>query len=466
LNDIKIKKKVVEDVIYLKNKEILAKIRRGNCILENLNEKTNKSEFVIARKGLIKFFDYQINSKKYSKENEIIWENLNKFFCRKDLYDLDTEQNGIYIYSTEKANGENLQLSYNKNYDAWIIGSKNVTIMLRNLKDLEFFKNYKENENVNINKKEFSPDKRFSYCIEFAELWFEILKDKIEDKNLLNEFKNDLNGFTLIGENIGDKTFEYRFLRKLREKIRSLKIRNIYCDTIIFEMKKECEDILGEEGYSFDLTKLLKFAEYVLAFVFKNGIKLNYEDNYAKFINSIKKSYDLSLNEMIGENESEKNLNICIKNELNEEIQKIMTKIKNQNIYESQNIDYFPKKSSINYLELNKDYLNKKFQLGKIYILSNIGLIGSGKSTVCKILENQIKNKFKEDLINLKKVSSDEINFSIKNNIVQENLTKKVKKQFNEKIKDFVKTSEKNKYNILNIDKNFNMQTLIDLIEK
>ncbi len=209
MNDIKIKKKVVEDVIYLKNKEILAKIRRGNCILENLNEKTNKSEFVIARKGLIKFFDYQINSKKYSKENEIIWENLNKFFCRKDLYDLDTEQNGIYIYSTEKANGENLQLSYNKNYDAWIIGSKNVTIMLRNLKDLEFFKNYKENENVNINKKEFSPDKRFSYCIEFAELWFEILKDKIEDKNLLNEFKNDLNGFTLIGENIGDENRQH-----------------------------------------------------------------------------------------------------------------------------------------------------------------------------------------------------------------------------------------------------------------
>ena len=55
LNDLKIKIRGKEDRVYLSNWDIYTKLRRGFCIIEN----TNKNEFKIARKGLIKFFDYK-----------------------------------------------------------------------------------------------------------------------------------------------------------------------------------------------------------------------------------------------------------------------------------------------------------------------------------------------------------------------------------------------------------------------
>ena len=44
----------------------------------------------------------------------------------------------IYII-TEKANGENFQVSFNPVFNCWIIGSKTVTIACRDEKDIEFF---------------------------------------------------------------------------------------------------------------------------------------------------------------------------------------------------------------------------------------------------------------------------------------------------------------------------------------
>jgi len=50
----------------------------------------------------------------------------------------------IFVYKTEKANGENFQISYCFKYQAWIVGSKNVSIMVKNMAELEKSYNYRE----------------------------------------------------------------------------------------------------------------------------------------------------------------------------------------------------------------------------------------------------------------------------------------------------------------------------------
>jgi hypothetical protein len=493
---------------------------------------------------------------------------------------------GIYVYSTQKANGENIQISYLIEFKAWIIGSKNVSMLLRDENDLNFYRDYENkseeskstlgndiiiSEFKNSCKKIRKIGTKYEYVIRFAELWFEIMRKNIEDKNLLEEFKSELDGFSIIGENIGDenhqhiklyhekdihfyaliqnnssricapfnkckafldkynlkmvqylkspllktkdelkefmkkiyietlnnnieeggegsviyfskfennqeeviqlaklKTFEYRFLRKLREKIRGLKSRNLDYKTIIHKIKKECEDILGEEGDSFDLAELLKFAEYVLVFVFKNGVMLNYEDQYAFFINAMKNSYkihnkEVKLTEM---NDDEKKLFEASKEKANFEIQKIMDRIQNGKIKFALNLENLNKPSTIDYEDLKVKCFNIKFKIGYIYIIANIGLVGSGKTTVCKIFENQIKKKIDEDQLNILYVSSDEIRYLSENNSFEEVSMKKIKNKFENQFKEFIKNAPETGYNIIIADKNFSMDTLVNFAKR
>ena len=77
----------------------------------------------------------------------------------------------------------------------WIIGSKNVSILIRNLDDLDFYIKLDENK-----KTEFS---KYDFVIKFAQSWFKIV-DVLKTKNLLSSFIKEIDGFTLVGENIDD----------------------------------------------------------------------------------------------------------------------------------------------------------------------------------------------------------------------------------------------------------------------
>ena len=101
-----------------------------------------------------------------------------------------------------------------------------------------------ENENKIIENKNKKQNKalkclldRYIYAIDFAETWLKILDEKIinnQNKNLINEFKQELGNHTLIGESVGDKKREHILVYKERDIIfygivNNPKILSQYC---------------------------------------------------------------------------------------------------------------------------------------------------------------------------------------------------------------------------------------------
>ena len=179
LIDIKIAIRYGEDDIYCNDDDVFNNIRRGDCL--TYNKETKK--YGIGRIGLIKFFDYK---KKYN-ENEISLE--------KRVLDKVKQSNlPLIAYLTEKANGENFQVSFNNEFQCWIIGSKNVSLAARDEKDLDYYN--KNNEN-----------NRYNFTLNFAKIWFELLNNNIKDK--IEEFKKEMGDHTFIGENVGDLLYQH-----------------------------------------------------------------------------------------------------------------------------------------------------------------------------------------------------------------------------------------------------------------
>ncbi len=179
LIDIKIAIRYGEDEIYCNDDDVFNNIRRGDCL--TYNKETKK--YGIGRIGLIKFFDYK---KKY---------NQNEISLEKRVLDKVKQSNlPLIAYLTEKANGENFQVSFNNEFQCWIIGSKNVSLAARDEKDLDYYN--KNNEN-----------NRYNYTLNFAKIWFELLNNNIKDK--IEEFKKEMGDHTLIGENVGDLLYQH-----------------------------------------------------------------------------------------------------------------------------------------------------------------------------------------------------------------------------------------------------------------
>lgn len=101
----------------------------------------------------------------------------------------------LAVYITDKANGENCQISYNKQYQYWIVGSKNVTVAIKDMESINWYKAHPQTKDDEKNN-------RFEYALEFAIEWLNILQNKIKDK--VEEFKAELGDYTLIGESVGD----------------------------------------------------------------------------------------------------------------------------------------------------------------------------------------------------------------------------------------------------------------------
>ena len=161
LLDLKLALKYEEDKLYLKNDKIYKYLRRGNCLTYN----TQNGKIGIARIGLIKFFDYRKNYTSDLLKEE-----------RRVLEKVKESKLTLSVYLTEKANGENFQVSFNPAYNCWIIGSKTVTIACRDVKDIEFYKNQENFKSKNFQPlikefmtlKNFLDKRRYEYVLDFG----------------------------------------------------------------------------------------------------------------------------------------------------------------------------------------------------------------------------------------------------------------------------------------------------------
>lgn len=74
-----------------------------------------------------------------SQPNKPLNRILRAYTLRDAYKSLDQEATVIETFQLEKANGENAQVSYCVPLDAWVICSKNVSLLARNEADLPQF---------------------------------------------------------------------------------------------------------------------------------------------------------------------------------------------------------------------------------------------------------------------------------------------------------------------------------------
>jgi hypothetical protein len=489
LHDLKVADIKKEDEVFLTNDEVYKRIRRGNAIATVMMGKTIIHKY--ARKGIIKFFDYK---KDFSNDKHGA---IRTLLPIKKAFE---DGHKLKVYLTDKANGENVQIAYEELNGTWIIGSKNVSIIVRDRNDITWYRTKPK------------PLDRFNYSVEFAELWFDLLEERITSKGLYDDFVNDIQGYTLCGENIGDlthqhiklyekkdimffgmvnnqsneicepmdrvvsmlskygltvvesnsspvintfedfeqsmkeyynvvlhqpiekcaegcvayfsaitndgekiislgklKTFEYRFLRKLREKIKyAKKKKNLNVNNIIRTVEEECIQLLKEERDNVDLKEYLKFGTFILKVLLQiDGYKNSIQDVYAEFIAEVRRMY----------NKSGFNFNKLTENDftgvmkiLNADRLKTLNKMEVDEEEvgkgeEDENVDQAIAQCEEQY-EAQKQMFNK-FEKGNTYLLIVLGLVSSGKSTIIKYIHDTIEsNKLP---VNFSVVSSDGI---------------------------------------------------------
>ena len=201
LNDISLYKKgPLEDKIYTRRDDYYNNIERGKAFLEIFleNQKQNETNLMLIKRGFKKFYDlhplhiYHNLDKKneikleYHSEKiyERIFQNLKSFFEEKN------EEEEINLFKIYKENGEHCQISYCKKIDGWIIGSKNVSIAINNLQELEKFEKDRH---------------RWPKLI--AETWFSMLSSFSSEQ--INDLKEVLKGRTILGEHCGHPNHQH-----------------------------------------------------------------------------------------------------------------------------------------------------------------------------------------------------------------------------------------------------------------
>ena len=179
-----------EDQVYSAFPLLVKNIRRGNTIIK-YQEKNGNTHFTFGRKGLEKFFDMRIeyidsqsryddgclDDEHHMHKNHILAGPLKSILAG----------NKVEVVKTLKANGENVQISWNSEVEAWIICSKNVGLIAQYRDDIDTYKS-----------------DRFVFAKEMAHVWFDYLEDlEADDKAALKSLKEDLDGVTMVGEYIG-----------------------------------------------------------------------------------------------------------------------------------------------------------------------------------------------------------------------------------------------------------------------
>ena len=300
LLDLKLASKFEEDKLYLKDDKIYKYLRRGNCLTYN----TETNTIGIARIGLIKFFDYRKDYTDLHKEE------------RRVLEKVKESKLPLAVYLTEKANGENFQVSFNPIFNCWIIGSKTVTIACRDIKDLEFYnnpenyrrKNFKPVITEFITEKNLLTPRRYEYVLDFGKKWFEILNKLFKKEEELNEFKKMISYHTFIGENVGDQ---------IHQHIKVYKESDIIFYGIVDHLKYDTEICLPLNK-AFDIFKKYGFTTVPInkSDIFENfeELKIFLDNKYNEvLLKSIKESGEGSVVYFVekGENEEEKVISVA-----------------------------------------------------------------------------------------------------------------------------------------------------------
>lgn len=185
-----------EDSFYLNHPLFLQNVRRGNSIIEILGTGETKSERFICRKGLMKFFDLKLNylQKQYKKSFLTKEDVLIKDLIFSDLLLALKQNKQIIVFKTSKENGLNSQISYISKCDAWLIASKNTSILIKEEKDIFAY-----------------DDSEFHLVKIIAQEWLKVLKSMTEEQ--IQKLKNDINNCTLIGELTGIDKFTSKLLK-------------------------------------------------------------------------------------------------------------------------------------------------------------------------------------------------------------------------------------------------------------
>jgi hypothetical protein len=213
-----------EDAAYASNSKLLLNVRRGNSVLAYTTPvvgKTTETEKMFktgegeheqlhlvasatwVRRGLRKFFDIYkeflgpfkdlsqstFNSTDNSRFDEHK-KNVRRIIFKPIEDALLSGEASVSVYKTNKANGENAQVSYCGSLDCWVVSSKNVSMLLRSRADIA--QHTKE---------------RFAFAKLIAEEWFRVVERLDDDQ--VRELKSRLEGFSLVGEYVGNNDFQH-----------------------------------------------------------------------------------------------------------------------------------------------------------------------------------------------------------------------------------------------------------------
>ena len=130
-----------EDLFYSTLPLLVQNVRRGNTIIKIQGEK--ECQYHIGRKGLMKFFDMRLDFVSKLERNFLNEKkhgcalNQEKNYILAPVLKTIADGGTVEVLKTLKANGENVQVSYSAETDAWVVTSKNVAILVRNTDDVK-----------------------------------------------------------------------------------------------------------------------------------------------------------------------------------------------------------------------------------------------------------------------------------------------------------------------------------------
>lgn len=175
---------------------LIKNIRRGNTVLRYADQQSTK--LTMGRKGLEKFFDlrYEHISPEQRYDDSCLDDetHMHKNYILAGPLKAMLQGHQVEVVKTLKANGENVQVSWNPEVQAWIVCSKNVGLVAQCRQD--------------INK--YTGD-RFGFAKEMAHVWFDKLQQVEQDMGAagLTGMQQDMANNTLIGEYIGSAEHQH-----------------------------------------------------------------------------------------------------------------------------------------------------------------------------------------------------------------------------------------------------------------
>lgn len=205
-----IKNRNAEDESFLRDQELQERMRRGNTLIRVLGNTGAVSGHVIGRRGLPKFYDLRaahidiMNGRGQfkdfkSSENKLLYHEWRTFIPRAQKALKDGLE--LTVYLSEKANGENAQVSYvstkqmkNAGIEIkdgfFIVCSKNVGIIFRDSKDIDWYSG-----------------QRYSYAQQISRTWLKQFYELDAEKQ--DQLKEFLSEHTFIGEYCGNQKLQH-----------------------------------------------------------------------------------------------------------------------------------------------------------------------------------------------------------------------------------------------------------------